>query len=482
MPILNSLLKNSFFGIVTNLLNRVGNILLLVLIIQAGSLDTAGSFDLAISYFFVASRIAFWGLDQILTRDVARDRSLHAVYIVNFLLARLVLSLGVLALVVGGLSFSGYSAETKLLITISLIAVVPEAINNLCQGVFAAFEEQWFTSLATFANLLCKLGLGIWLVSSGYGLIAVMSAIVMGHVAAMLINLAVVAQRYQVKWQRPSRAFLLSQWRVALPFFFIGSFYILDNRVDRILLSFFSNNVEIGIYATASAIMVALQLPIEAYRMAFFPILSKHHQAEDATTFNTLIEQSMQYCMLAALPIATGVFIVAPSLIMLVYRQAIPDAELALRIMIASLPLTYANVLYNRLMIVQGRQIKTAQFLCLAAVTNIALNVALMPLLGAVGASIGRVVSALILLLCNQFTIRIQTHFVDYGLAQFLKLCAITVAMAAVVGILQPFGLFVQVLVGVVTFVGLALVAKLITQNDLRFVTATLQKRRNTLD
>jgi len=400
-----SLFRNSFFGILTNILNRVGNFVLFVLIVQLLGVEQAGVYTLGVSYFFIGSRFSFWGLDHLLTREVSKNRAAAAVYFSNFAFIRFILSTLTIALFIFIIQLTSYQPETKLVISIMLLSIWPENINNLCWANFAAFEEFHFTSLSVTGGSLVQLTVGLFLLSQGFGLVAMAFIFLANNLMALVINLLVIQSRYIRQWTRPSWAFIRPQLRISWPFVFIGIFFILDNRLDNVILSFVSSEKAIGLYGAASAVIVALGMIPQGYRLAVLPILTRTYQ-DGTEKLLSFYAKSYKYLLLVGLPIMAATFLLANDLILLIYRQNLPEAVPSLQIMALMLACFFLNVLDNRLLIVVNRQDLLARFLVITTGLNLGINLILSPSLGAVGASIARVVSVIVLFILNAWVLR----------------------------------------------------------------------------
>jgi O-antigen/teichoic acid export membrane protein len=468
MSISHSLLRNTFFSIVSNLLNRLGNTLLLIFILQTLSIDAGGIYDLGISFFFIGSRFAFWGLDHLITREVAKDRTRIDQFASNFLFARIVLALIVIGLTTLIVSVAPYSAETRTVILLMVAGILPENITNLCWGIFAAFEEFYQTTFGILGSIAAKFLGGLLLVTSGFGVAGVAGAILVGHVLAAIVNLWLVNRRYVTRWQRPQRAFLQQQLTVAVPFIFIGMFYILDNRFDKVLLSLLSNTEAVGVYAAATAVIVALNMVAEGYRIAVLPIMTRYRQQNPARV-SELYQRSIRILLALALPLTVGTLLLTDELIRFIYRQPLPEAVPALRIMVLALAFMFVNVVQNRLLIVYDKQAVTARFLLITTLLNLTVNALLIPRLDATGAAIGRAVSVGVLFILNSSAVApLLPSNAMWPL--LLRLGVANGIMAGVVWISAPLGFWPQVGIGALSYGIAVFMLGVISADDIRLI------------
>jgi O-antigen/teichoic acid export membrane protein len=405
MQTLLSLFRNTVFNIISNLLNRLGNTLLFIGVIQVLGIDAAGVFSIGVSYFFISSRFSFWGLDHLLTREVAKEKGQATEFFTNFLAARIIISAVMLAIFLFIVYLSPYQQGTKMVIYVMLLAVLPENVNNLCWAAFAAFEELQFSSLSSLVGGVLKVGPGFFLLWQGYDLTFIALVFLFSQLVTMAINLKFVHTRYIRQWQRPNWAFLRAQLRIAYPFIFVGMFFIMDNRLDNIIISFLSTEEAVGLYTAATAVIVALGMLSEGYRMAVLPVLSRYRQ-EQPGEIRSLYEQSLKYILIIGLPLSVATMLMAGDLIRLIYRQELATAVPALQILSFSLIFVFINVLNNRLLIVYDRQSLIARFLAVTVIQNIIINLLLVPAWGAIGAAIARLASSFTLCLLVAWAVR----------------------------------------------------------------------------
>jgi O-antigen/teichoic acid export membrane protein len=464
-----SLTRNTLFAIIAGLLSRLGNTLLFIAIVNVAGVEGGGVYNLALAIFFIASRFAFWGLDHLLTREVAADLALGERYLGNFLFARGLLALAAVASFAAIVLIIGYDPATELVILLMLLSVLPENINNLCWSAFAAHEEYHLASAGSVVNLIFKLGLGLLLIALGAELTAVVLAVLFGNTAAMVVNLALVRRRYMPGgWRRPDLGFLREQLRIAFPFVFVGVFFILDNRLDNVLLSLLSSEREIGIYGAALAVINALGLIPEGFRIAVLPVMARHRRRAESSLQN-LYSQSYRLLLAASLPLAVASFIMAPGIIGLLYKAELHDSVIALRILAVSVVFIFLNVLNSRLLVLYNQQGLIARFLLLTAALNGLLNLLLITEYGAKAAAFSRTVSVLALFALSTWASR---HFVDeVGWTRYWwRLGTSCVVMGLVVWQLTPWGVWLQAALGGITYVMMLLSTRFVSPDEIRLI------------
>jgi O-antigen/teichoic acid export membrane protein len=341
---------------------------------------------------------------------------------------------------------SPYQQSTKLVIYLILLAALPENVNNLCWAAFASFEELQLSSVSSLVGSIVEVGLGFYLLWQGYDLTTVAIVFLFSQFVTMTMNLAFVYRRYIKKWQRPNWPFLQTQLRIAYPFIFIGMFFIMDNRLDNIIISFLSSEEAVGLYTAATAVIVALGMLSEGYRMAVLPVLSRYKQ-ERPSEIRPLYDQSFKYILIISLPLSLATMIMASDLIRLIYRQELATAVPALQILSFSLIFVFINVLNNRLLIVYDRQSLIARFLAFTVVQNIVINLLLVPRWGAIGAAIARLASSFTLFILIAWAVREFVPRIQWGHYLWRPLLS-TLLMGLVMWQIADWGIWWQTPIG----------------------------------
>lgn len=459
-----SLFKNSAFSVITNTLNRIGNAVIFILIVQYFGIESGGIYTIGVSYFFIGSRFAFWGLDHLLTREIAKTRGEAAKFVSNFLIVRIILATAVIFITFLIVQVFPYQNSTKVVISLMLLSIWPENINNLCWATFAAFEEFHFTSISVFFGSLFQIILGLFFLRLGYDVTAMAIVFFINNLIAMFINLLILKKRYIPKWQKMDVGFIREQLRIGLPFVFIGVFFILDNRLDTITLSFVTTESVVGVYGAATAVITALSMIPQGYRVAILPVLARY-RLQNPAQVQALYDQSYKFLLVIGLPISAATYLMAGDLIQLLYRAPLPTAVPTLQVISLVLLFTFLNVLNTRLLIVYDKQSLTAKFLLVTSLLNAVANIIMAPIWGAFGAGLSRLVSVLSLFVLNTFAVRTIVKN-QTGVLLVAKTVLSTAVMSAVIWVSHDYGFWFQLASGSVSYFVLILATQTISPEE----------------
>lgn len=391
----SSLASNSAFALLADLANKSVNGVLFWVISRLYGPTEAGVFALAVSFLYVSSRLSFLGLEQILTRDVARDPEQVGRYFYHFAVLRLLVSgaawllLWLLLLV----AFD-YTPHTRNVILTLGLAVFPENAIYLCQAVFAAFEQMRYQAIAGLLGGVVKLAGGIGAAIALGSLEKMAMVLVVANLVAALVHLYLVSSVFLAGHAfRFRMSFCIEQLRGVVPFLFISVVSILDTQLGPIVLSLFSPESEVGIYGAALTVVNVLNLMPQAYRVSVFPVLSRVF-ARSTEQVAPVYTRSLRYMFLLSLPLAVGGMVLSTEVIDFLYSPEFAAASSVLPILLLSWLLSSINVVNTRLLIAAHRQAWCAVNLAVGLTANLGGSVLYVPRFGIIAAAGARLVAS----------------------------------------------------------------------------------------
>jgi len=166
-----------------------------------------------------------------------------------------------------------------------------------------------------------------------------------------------------------------------------------------------------------------------------------------------LYKRSLRYLGTLSLPMAAGIILLAPQIILLVFGPKFQPTTLPLRIVALALVFIFMNVPDARMILVYDRQGWSLAFVLCSLLVNLALNLVLARPWGAAGAAIARLFSSAVFFLLNHIYV---THFfVKFSLVRALFRPALaTLIMALIVWVMPGWPLLVSISLGVIFYAG----------------------------
>lgn len=164
-------------------------------------------------------------------------------------------------------------------------------------------------------------------------------------------------------------------------------------RIDIVMLGILSGDSTVGIYSAAARLSEVWYFIPVAAMAAIRPRLARIHAGGDKVRYGEATQRFMSAAFGSAVIIVAGILVVGQRLITLLYGTAFNDAGLVLRIHVLAAPFVFLGVASSQWFIDRGLTKAVLARSVAGAVTNVLLNLILIPLYGAVGAAISTVVS-----------------------------------------------------------------------------------------
>lgn len=459
------LLGNYAFVLGADVLQRLSGALIVVWVSRRLGVAEAGVYFLALTFATLFGRVTYWGLDQLLTREVAKQPAWGDKFLVNFLAVRTVLSLLMLGILVAVIQGLGYAPHTSRVVLLVGLTILPDSLINICQSLFVAYEAMGYLALASLFSGVVRVVAAALALGAGWGLEGVAVSLVLASGSTLVLLLYLIRARlfrptWKMDWQ-----FCRGQLGVALPFLLIGVFYIVENRVDVVLLSELADQYQVGLYGAASTIVEALILVPYAFQRVILPIMSRLLTGAPQV-LQRVYDQSFKYLLLVGLPMAVGVTLLAADIMVLVFGADFQPGALALQLLIWSLLFVFVNVPNSRLLVAADQQMAIAVLLLTTLLLNVALNLLLIPRWGAAGPGLVRIVADLLVFVVETWLVRRRLR-IGLSRAVVLRPVLASAAMAGALLTSHAWPLFGRISLGAVIYLAVLLVLGTFAREDL---------------
>jgi O-antigen/teichoic acid export membrane protein len=470
------LIKNTSLSISLNLVNKAANAIVFIIIARQAGVSQAGVFSLAITYILIFTAFSI-GMDELLIRQVARDRSMSSRYFGSFLFLRLVMSIGLYIILFVIVSYVfDYAPATKTIILIMGLSIIPEGLNYVGQALLTSHERFNIPVVAAGVSGVVKLG-GIWLINLG-GLdpIYIGWIWIVGSTFSAAINssaaLLISGTLNTGDWF--DLDFWTSQLKVGIPFLGIGALATLEYQTDVVILSAVRPETDLGWYGAATTIIFAMAIIPQAYRTAVYPMMVRYN-ADVSPSLDRIFDLSFTYLGMAALPIAVGITLLSRQIIDFVYGPDFFGAVLPLAVLSWALVFIFLNVPNSRLMLVKDRQSWALRFLLGSLSINIILNLILNPNLGATGAAIARLVAVIVFFVPNYWYVKHNLHAHNI-ITSLGRVALAAIIMGFSVWITRDLGLWIAIFAGIFTYIAALIVLKALPGEEKRWMLETIHK------
>lgn len=435
-----SIAKNSLAPTALNLLNRFIDFLFAAFYLRVLGPADAGSYFTAITIAGWFEIVSNFGLNTLVIREVAKDRSQASRYLLNTILLRIGTS-AVAALPIFlyfwsvDLLGNPLSPETVAAILLLMAGMLFSGAGQSFSGLFYAFETAELPAAIQTVTTILKVGFGVVALLLGYGFVGLAAV----SIVVNLITLAILAlaafrnfslrgpwavdfslQRSMVGLSYP----LMLNHLLATVFFF----------VDVPLMRQINGEEAVGWYNTAYKWVNAINVIPSFFTFALFPVISRqieNNMGEARRTFR----MSIKLMALIALPIAAVTTLLAHTLVSILGgAEFLPHGAIALQIIIWSIPVGWINSVTNYVLIALGQERVQVRAFVVAVTFNVIANLIFLPLFSYQAAAAITILSEIVLLIV--FNLYLQERMPNVRWFQLLwRPAAVTAVMGLVMGL-----------------------------------------------
>jgi O-antigen/teichoic acid export membrane protein len=354
-----------------------------VLLMRHLGVEGFGVYGYVMTLIGLVGAFASVGMERLINRELARDGSKRAALVGSGLLATALLSLGCGALAVGWAAgvdgrpaVIGATALAAVAMGLHALAAIPEAAFHADHRMGPSARGQMAGRVALVAGTAAGVGLG-------FGLQAVFWAQVLdGLVTLLWIGRAAWG------WMgapAPDRATARRLVREGLPFglqLFFGAVYL---SVDVLLLELLAGDAAAGTFRGAVMLITLFPILANTLTTGYFPRLAR--RLGDPAGAGEELGFLCRVLLAVSLPAAVGGALVAGPLLQLVGGDGFAASAAPFAWMCALIPLRYLNLALSTGLSTLDRQGDRTRAALGSALLSVALNAALIPRFGVMGAA-----------------------------------------------------------------------------------------------
>ena len=349
--------------------------------------DRFGAYTYLFSLVGLFAPLAMFGLEAIVMRrsvaaPEAGDKTLGTALAIRLGGALVGFSTVVAAVVLFG--GPGMVAPQLTVIAALILLFLPGETFN---AWFKAQERMALVALPRIAVVLLVAIAALLLVWSDAGLVSFV-ILRAGEAALLGLSAAIafaVATRYRIR-PSPAPELLVPMLREGWPLLLGALGAVVYMRIDQVMLGWMAAEAELGRYGIAVRIAdVALLLPM-ALQTAFYASLVRAH-ARAPERFDGHMQRLYDVMALASMAAMVTVGVAATLLLVPVFGAAYAGALPMVLVLLLSLPAIFLGWARNALLTVRGWLWTSPAAAAIGAITNVLLNLLLIPPYGALGAA-----------------------------------------------------------------------------------------------
>jgi len=387
MDVIKRIAKNTTALIIANITNMILGMLYGIYTARYLGAEGYGIISFSLAFINLFTIFGDIGLQQLMLREVARDKSLLGKYFGNILTTKIFLVLLAYTIIIVIINTLGYPESTIRIVYIMGISMICGTFTSLFNSVFQAFEKMEYVSLGSILSSSLMLAGGIFAVSQELPIISF--ALIYSFSSIIVLTYAVIIGiRIGIPFRIHSDLpFIYHTLKRALPFGMGNLFLVYYVWIDRVMLSYMMDNSTVGYYTAAYNIMGVFSFVPNSFVSALFPVMSISFRDSDESLIE-IFHKGIKYLYLLALPMALGVTLLRSEIVELIYGSGFIPSEKPLAILIWAEFFVFLDVLLGNMLLSINKERWTMLSSGLGAFLNIALNLILIPNYGMIGAAV----------------------------------------------------------------------------------------------
>jgi O-antigen/teichoic acid export membrane protein len=378
MPSARRVLRNTSVQVGAELVSKVASLVLYAVLARKLGRVGFGEFIFAFSLAALLTAFAGPGTDDVLTREVARDRSrLAEVFWAAMSLKVLLGGLAVL-LAVAIAGAEGDPARLWVAIGALALTMLLEALAKTFHATFVAFEDLAPAATSLLVERLLTTFGGIVVVLLGGGIEGVALVFLAGSVAGLAYPAWVLARRWGMPRMRVSRPELRWLLVTAIPLGINGIFTMVLFRVDTLILNWLDTDAAVGLYGSAYRVLDATLFISFSFVTAMIPTLARA-RTDSHPSVAEVYASACKALVVLLFPIGATLALFAGPIVHLLYGGGFDGAVTALRLLGGAVALFGVSYLSTATLVYQHHQGWVPWLTGGLVVFNVALNFALIP-------------------------------------------------------------------------------------------------------
>jgi O-antigen/teichoic acid export membrane protein len=362
--------------------------------------EAYGFLTLGIASFFLAQNFSNISVDEAIDRYVPEDKERTSRYLFSAL--RVSMPLSIAAAIIMFIfaeqlaTLANLDQEMVQVVRIMSIGVPFGVLSSSLTSVFTSHEKIRYNVYVNqiFQNLIkvttgvaaLSLGLGLWGVTWGFTISVITSVLLAGYY---------IHTQFDLSWPEDtnSRKIVRYSW----PLFFSGLMGFVLSWTDSIMIGYFTGSgAEVGIYNAAFPLAQTLTVFMGATTTIAFPIMSGLYGKGKIKEMKSLYQTNTRWVLMFATPATLLMFLFPEEILQLTFGKGYLPAANTLRILSVGM---FAGTLVGPtgvLLKSSDNQKYSMYNSVFTTGANVAINFALIPVLGIIGAAYASIASSLI--------------------------------------------------------------------------------------
>ncbi len=341
-----------------------------------------GDYFIFLAYFGILYLIGDGGFGGAAVKRISEDREQNAFFSAFVALRILLVVVSISALLLVAWFYKDIVSSG--IFFWLLLAIIVSLFSGCTATAVYGVGNVGIYQISMFLNTSVKIIIQVVAVLFGFALNGLIGGFVLGLIAEGLVNyryMNLALSRFRLDHLK--NIFSFSFW-----IFLSSSGSLVFCYADTILIGYFMETADVGIYRTAFQLTSISTFTTLAFYTVLYPKISQWEIMGDLTSIENTLSRAVTYSLFLAIPVCIGGWILGERLLYFLYGASFTSGTNALAILLV---VQIANVfMYLGTMCLNSLNHPKEAFIvtAIASIINIVLDILLIPVLGISGAAI----------------------------------------------------------------------------------------------
>ena len=362
--------------------------------------------------------------------------------------------------------FDGASEVVKMVALIILV----DYLGRTCLSIFRAFRQMKKYSAFVIGRSFAELGLIAYAVFSGFGIYGVLISVLIVRILLFFIVFCLISSKIGFKLPNFSR--IREYLDFGLPTIPGNLSSWVVGTSDRYIIAYFLGVLYVGIYSPAYALGNVITMFLAPLGFVLPPTLSKLYDEGNNDDVRTILQYSLKYFLLLAIPSVFGLSLLSKQLLMILSTSEISSQGYLVVPFVAVSNLLYGAyvIIVHILVLVKKTKIIGSSWI-IAALANLCLNIVFVPYIGIIGAAITTLIAYFIaFILITYFSFRSLRFSIDWKFIMKSVFASVIMSLLITKGNpIEILDVLIEIGICAVVYAAVLLLLKGITKEEIAF-------------
>ena len=341
-------------------------------------------------------------------------------------------------------------------------------MNLMLISFFRTFQQMKRYSLFLVLQSYIGVFVSIYLTYAGYNIETVVLGLLTGYVAVFIMMAFLIVKYLGIgigKWSN-----LKEQLAFALPTIPSNvSSWVVDSS-DKYVIGILIGSVAVGCYSPGYALGSILLMFLSPFAVLLPAVLPEHYEKGDIREVDKYLSYSMKYYLLLTVPAAVGMSVLSKPLLYI-----ITTPEIALGGYMVT-PFVCLGAIFmgmygitNNILILEKNTMILGKLWIVVAISNIVLNLLLVPYLNILGAAIATLICYILAFAVTAIASR-KTMRLPFNIKELSKIVIASLIMGIAVYLMHPIGIInvlISIIAGVIIYFAIIFILKAVTMKEI---------------